>query len=305
VAAVDMGSNSVRLLVADVVDGRLEEVRRLLRITRLGQGVDRERRLGAEPMERTLAVVREYADLARRDGATTSLLTGTSAVRDATNGRAFLDRLTRETGFPARLLSGTEEARTAFRGVTAGRGPLAAATAVVDVGGGSTEVVVGDASGFRSGVSVDAGAVRTTERWLVEGPVDAARLSAAREGLRVLFLTRVPDASRAVDGGIAVAGTATTLAAVDLGLATYDGTRIHGHVLPRGRIEELLDRLAPLDIPERRLVPGMEPGRAPTIVGGALCLLAAIDRLDLTEVEISDRDILHGVAAIAAGLFEP
>ena len=300
-----MGSNSVRLLVADIVDGELREVRRMLRITRLAEGVDRERRLGVEPMERTLAAVREYADLARLDGATRRLLTGTSAVRDAANGREFLERLTRETGFPTRLLAGVAEARTAFRGVTTGRGPLTAATAVIDVGGGSTEVVVGDADGFRSGVSVDAGAVRTTERWLVEGPVDGARGRTARAALAALFADRVPDLDRDVAAGIAVAGTATTLAAVDLALPAYDGARIHGHVLSRARIGELLDRLAPLDIPARRAVPGMEPDRAPTIVGGALCLAAAVDRLGLDAVEISDRDILHGVALIAAGLFEP
>jgi exopolyphosphatase/guanosine-5'-triphosphate,3'-diphosphate pyrophosphatase len=178
-------------------------------------------------------------------------------------------------------------------------------TAVIDVGGGSTEVVVGDGTGFRSGVSVDAGAVRTTERWLVEGPVEPTRLEAARAALATLFAARVPDAALDVAGGMAVAGTATTLAAVDLGLPEYDGSRIHGHVLTRRRIEELLDRLAPLDIPARQAVPGMEPARAPTIVGGTLCLAAAVDRLGLDAVEISDRDILHGVALIAAGLFEP
>lgn len=298
VAVVDMGTNSTRLLVADVAGhDRLVEVHRILEITRLGAGVDRDRRLRDDAIERTLTVVRRYREIADAHGAATRLATATSAVRDATNGAGFLARLTAETGFPTRLLPGEEEARLTRLGVLAGRAPIAGVVAIVDVGGGSTEVSVGPGRA----VSLDAGCVRATERWLAEDAVSPVLQARATAALRDLFATGVPDAWLPVDRGIAVAGTATTVAALDLGLPADDAERIHGHVLTRATIAAQRERLAPLTADERRAIPAIEPGRAPVIVGGILVLEAALDRLGLTAVEVSERDILHGIALSAAG----
>jgi exopolyphosphatase/guanosine-5'-triphosphate,3'-diphosphate pyrophosphatase len=298
VAVVDMGTNSTRLLVADVAGPEaLVEVERILEITRLGAGVDRDRRLRDDAIERTLTVVRRYRSIADSHGAETRLATATSAVRDASNGGEFLRLLERETGFATRLLPGEEEARLTRLGVLAGRPPIAGAVAIVDVGGGSTEVSVGPGKA----VSLDAGCVRATERWLAEDAVSPALQARAAEALRDLFATGVPDAWLPVDRGIAVAGTATTIAALDLGLEAYDAERIHGHVLTRRAIAEQRRRLAPLTAAQRREIGAIEPGRAPVIVGGILVLEAALDRLELAEVEVSERDILHGIALVAAG----
>jgi exopolyphosphatase/guanosine-5'-triphosphate,3'-diphosphate pyrophosphatase len=298
VAVVDMGTNSTRLLVADVSGpDELTEVERILEITRLGAGVDRDRRLADDAIDRTLTVVRRYGEIASAHGAEVRLATATSAVRDAANGAEFLARLEAETGFPTRLLPGEEEARLTRLGVLAGRSPLAGVVAIVDVGGGSTEVSVGSGRA----VSLDAGCVRATERWLAEDAVSPAQQEHAGAELRDLFATGVPDAWLPVGRGIAVAGTATTIAALDLGLAAYDAERIHGHVLTRQAIAAQRARLAPLTAAERRAIGAIEPGRAPVIVGGILVLEAALERLGLAEVEVSERDILHGIALLAAG----
>jgi exopolyphosphatase/guanosine-5'-triphosphate,3'-diphosphate pyrophosphatase len=298
VAAVDIGTNSTRLLVADVADGRLDEVVRLLQITRLGQGVDAASALAPQAMERTLVVLRGYAELAAEHGAASGLATATSAVRDAANGREFLARVTAETGFATRLLQGAEEARTTFAGVLCGRPPTPGRLAVVDVGGGSTEVAIGVDGVLVSATSIDAGCVRATERWVGEGRVDRDRLATARAALERLFEVVEPGA---VDACIAVAGTATTLAALDLELPAYEPDRIHGHVLTRAAVAAWLDRLAAMTLPERAALPVMAPGRAPVIVGGTVVLLTALDRLGVDACEVSERDILHGIALLAAG----
>ena len=298
VAVVDMGTNSTRLLIADVTGpGELSEVQRVLEITRLGAGVDRTRRLADDAIGRTMTVVRRYRELADAQGAQVRLATATSAVRDAANGAGFLVRLEAETGFDARILPGAEEARLTRLGVLAGRPPIGGDVAIVDVGGGSTEVSVGPGRT----VSLDAGCVRATERWLAEDAVPLALQRHAAAELRALFAAGVPAAWLPVDHGIAVAGTATTVAALDLGLAGYDAELIHGHVLTRQAIAAQRERLAPLTAAERRAIGAVEPGRAPVIVGGILVLEAALDRLGLDEVEVSERDLLHGIALLAGG----
>jgi exopolyphosphatase/guanosine-5'-triphosphate,3'-diphosphate pyrophosphatase len=293
-----MGTNSTRLLVADVRGpGDLTEVERILEITRLGAGVDRNRRLADDAIDRTLTVVRRYREIAGSHGAQVRLATATSAVRDSANGPEFLARLQAETGFEARLLPGEEEARLTRLGVLAGRPPIEGDVAIIDVGGGSTEVSVGPGRA----VSLDAGCVRATERWLAEDAVSPALQQRAVAELRALFAAGVPDTWLPVDRGIAVAGTATTIAALDLGLEAYDAERIHGHVLTRAAIAAQRERLAPLSADERRAIGAIEPGRAPVIVGGILVLEAALDRLGLAEVEVSERDILHGIALLAGG----
>src|SRR5918995_6013311 len=225
VAALDLGTNTTRLLVADVVDGRVEEVERRLTITRLGEGVDRRRRLLPLPIARVRNCLADYRRAAESLGAERTLAVATIAVRDAENGEAFLGEIEWSYGFATRLLSGAEEALLTLRGVTAGR-LLGPGTLVVDVGGGSTELVVGGPEGVDFHVSLDAGCVRMTERFLASDPPATAELDACAAAVRALLAERVPDAVRgSVRAGIGVAGTVTTLAALDLGLAEWDPER--------------------------------------------------------------------------------
>jgi exopolyphosphatase/guanosine-5'-triphosphate,3'-diphosphate pyrophosphatase len=286
VAAVDLGTNSTRLLVADVVEGRLEEVARDLRITRLGEGVDSRRRLLPVPVARVRNVLTDFRRELERLGAERTLAVATSAVRDAENGEAFLGEIEWSYGFSTRLLSGDEEARLTWRGVTAGR-PLDGGVLVVDIGGGSTELVT--AGGHES---VDVGCVRLTERF----GEDVAAID--DHVMRAL----PPFEPRSAIG---VAGTVTSLAALDLGLVEYDPERVHGHVLTAAAVDAQLARLASLPLDERRLLPGLEPERAPVIVAGAAILRAVLRRYGLDAVEASEHDLLHGAALVAAELPEP
>ncbi len=291
VAAVDLGTNSTRLLVADVEGESVEEVVRRLQITRLGEGVDGRRRLLPLPIARTRNCLTEYRREIDRLGAERTLAVATSAVRDAENGEAFLGEVEWSYGFTTRLLSGDEEAQLTFRGVTAGRS-VDPRTVVVDIGGGSTELVVGGPNGLTSHVSLELGCVRLTERF---GDDRAALAAHVRSVL--------PDLD--VSHAIGVAGTVTSLAALDLGLVDYDPERIHGHALSRQAIEEQLERLAELSLDERRNVPGLEPERAPVIVAGAVILDEIVRRYGLDAIEASEHDILHGAAIEAAQLPEP
>jgi len=290
VAAVDLGTNSTRLLVADVEGERVEEVVRRLQITRLGEGVDRRRRLLPLPIARARNCLTEYRREIDSLSAERTLAVATSAVRDAENGEAFLGEVEWSYGFTTRLLSGDEEAQLMFRGVTAGR-TVEPRTVVVDIGGGSTELVVGGPDGLSSHVSLALGCVRLTERF---GEDRAALAAHVRSVL--------PDLD--VSSGIGVAGTVTSLAALDLGLVDYDPESIHGHVLSSQAIEEQLERLAALSPEERRNVPGLEPERAPVIVAGAAILDEIVRHYGLGAIEVSERDILHGAAIEAARLPE-
>lgn len=295
VAAVDLGTNSTRLLVADVADGRISEVVRRLRITRLGEGVDEHRRLQDAPLARVRSVLDEYRRELEALGAVRALLVATSAVRDAANGAAFLEELERDYGFVARLLGGDDEALLTFRGVTAGRF-LAGETLVVDVGGGSTELVVGGPDGVSFHASLNVGCVRMTERFLISDPPSASELDACAAHVCSLL----PElGARAALG---VAGTVTTLASLDLGLAEYDPERIHGHVLTRAAVERELELLGSLPLARRRVLPGLEPARAPVIVAGVVIVREVMARYALEELEASERDILHGAALAAADL---
>jgi exopolyphosphatase / guanosine-5'-triphosphate,3'-diphosphate pyrophosphatase len=305
VAAVDLGSNSTRLLVADVDDGRLTEVERRLTITRLGEGVDSRRRLLPLPIARTRNSLTDYRRRVEELGAARTLTVATSAVRDAENGEAFLGEIEWSYGFVTRLLSGDDEALMTFRGVSAGRA-LEPGTLVVDVGGGSTELIEGgpDGVGFRA--SLDLGCVRLTERYLPSDPPDARELDACATAVHALLAERVPDEVRArVRQAIGVAGTVTTLAALDLGLVEYDPERVHGHHVASDAVELELRRLAALPLEQRRRVPGLEPERAPVIVAGTSIVREVLSFFQLGEIEASERDLLHGAALAAAELPEP
>ena len=283
VAAVDLGSNTTRLLVGRVEDGRVDELHRETRITRLGEGVDSRRRLLPLPIARVRNVLTDYRRTAESLGADRTLLVATSAVRDAENGEAFLGEIEWSYGFATQLLSGDEEAELTRRGV----GELAAATLLVDIGGGSTELVL---DGFRT--SLPLGSVRFTERHGedVEATVEAAR---------ALLPELEPESA------VGVAATITTLAALDLGLEEYDRARVHGHVLTRDGAHAQLERLAALPLEERRRVPALDPERAPVIVAGGAILLAILDAYGLESMRVSERDLLDGAALAAAELPEP
>jgi exopolyphosphatase/guanosine-5'-triphosphate,3'-diphosphate pyrophosphatase len=301
IAVVDLGSNSTRLLVANVEDGRVEELDRRTNITRLGQGVDATNRLAGEAMERVFAVVAEYRESIDRLGAERTVAVATSAVRDAENDGEFRATLLDRYGIDARTISGDEEARLTFQGATASRA-LGASTVVIDIGGGSTELVVGRAGGEPDfHVSTQAGSVRQTERHLPSDPPTAGEVAALRAEVRGIIEAAVPeDVRRSVEHGIAVAGTATSFAAIDQRLEPYDPERVDGYVLTLDAAERILSMLGALPVEERREVPGLHPGRAPTIVAGAGILVEAIAAFGLTEVEIAEADILHGAALAEA-----
>jgi exopolyphosphatase/guanosine-5'-triphosphate,3'-diphosphate pyrophosphatase len=299
VAAVDLGTNSTRLLVADVEGERLEEVVRRLTITRLGEGVDARRRLLPVPIMRVRNCLTDYRRELEEHGATRTLAIATSAVRDAENGEAFLGEIEWSYGFTTRLLNGTEEAAMMVRGVTAGRSSVED-TLIVDIGGGSTELVVTSNGAVPSAsISLDVGCVRLTERFLGSDPPTRPELAAAGAYVRSLL---PPYEARSAIG---VAGTVTTLATLDLGLDEYDPERTHGHRIPRHSVEDELQRLAAMTLEERLQLPGIEPGRASVIVAGLVVLREILDAFDLDEIEVSERDILHGAAFAAAELPEP
>ena len=293
VGAIDLGTNSTRLLVGDVADGRITEIVRLLAITRLGEGVAETHELRQSAIARVLAVLDGYAAEARALGAEHVLAVATSAVRDAANGPAFLAGLGERYGWETRLLDGEEEAATMFAGVTSDRA-LAPGTLLVDIGGGSTELLVGGPGGISFSTSLQAGCVRLTERFLATDPPADDELEAAAAHVRGLL------PALAVESAIGVAGTITTVAAIDLGLETYDPARIHGHPIARGTVEAVLERLASLPLPGRERVPGLEPARAPVIVAGLVVLRETMERYGLDAIEASERDIIHGVALAAA-----
>ena len=283
VAAVDLGSNTTRLLVGRVEDGRIDELHRETRITRLGEGVDSRRRLLPLPIARVRNVLTDYRRTAESLGADRTLLVATSAVRDADNGEAFLGEIEWSYGFATQLLSGDEEAELTRRGV----GELGSSTLLVDIGGGSTELVLG---GFRT--SLPLGSVRFTERY-------GEDVQASMDAARALLPELQPESA------VGVAATITTLAALDLGLPEYDHSRVHGHVLTRDGARAQLERLAALPLEERRRVPALEPERAHVIVAGASILVAILDAYGLDSIRVSERDLLDGAALAAAELPEP
>jgi exopolyphosphatase/guanosine-5'-triphosphate,3'-diphosphate pyrophosphatase len=299
VAAIDLGTNTTRLLVADVADGRVDEVEARTEITRLGEGVDSRRRLLPVPIARTRNVLSDYRRRLEALGAERALAVATSAIRDAENGDAFLGEVEWSYGFTTRLVGGDEEAELAFRGVTSDRG-LDRPTLVLDVGGGSTELVVAGPEGVRSRQSVDIGSVRLTERFLHSDPPTAREFAACAGHAR-----RALPGSLDVEEAIGVAGTVTSLAAIDLELDVYDRTALHGHRLALETIEREIVRLAELPLAERMRVRGLHPDRAPVIVAGGIIVREALVVLGLAGLRVSERDILHGIALEAAKLPEP
>jgi exopolyphosphatase/guanosine-5'-triphosphate,3'-diphosphate pyrophosphatase len=297
VAAVDIGTNSVRLLVAERDGGgQLHRIERLMRITRLGQGVDASHRLAPEAIERTLAVLREYRDVIDRLGVDRVRATATSAARDAGNGAAFIEPATDVLGCAPEVLSGDEEGALSFRGATAELDAADGPFLVVDIGGGSTEFTFGSTS-LDAVLSCDIGCVRLTEKFLHHDPPEPDELA------QCLSLTEVylHDVAREVAAPgdpktfVGLAGTITTVAAVEQGLATYDREKIHHFRLTRAAAEDVFRTLATESREQRLGNPGLEPERADVIVGGTCVLVEIMRYYGFDECLVSEADILDGL----------
>ena len=299
VAIVDIGSNSVRLLIAEKTEGgEISELDRQAHVTRLGQGVDTSNRLADEAMERTYTVLADYAQRIDAHDCDTRIAVLTSAVRDSDNGQEFAQTIERRYGLTPHVLKGDEEARLTYLGATSERDPDdTTPTLVLDIGGGSTELIVGAGPEVRFRVSTQAGVVRQTERHLPDDPPTEAQMDALAQDVRGILADNVPEELRtAVKRGIAVAGTATSLAAIAQQLDPYDPEKVHGYEVSTAECERILGELSEMTLDQRREVPGLHPDRAPTIIAGVLIFEEVVQLFGLTEIEVSEHDILRGAA---------
>jgi exopolyphosphatase / guanosine-5'-triphosphate,3'-diphosphate pyrophosphatase len=327
IAVIDIGTNSTRLLVADVEAGAVVELERRTVVTRLGEGVDATGRLSDAAMARVKETLEAYREVIDRLGATRIEAVATSAMRDADNGPEFRKQLRERFEIDARTISGDEEARLTFLGATTARVPASGAAdreaprrggaagggqeggdsdalvMVIDIGGGSTEYVAGRQGGDADfHASTRMGSVRHSERFLESDPPAHDELTALSADVQQVVKDAVPaEVREGIERFIAVAGTATSLAAIDQELDPYDPDKVHGYHLSLAACERMLAMLAALPLDKRRDVTGLHPDRAPTIVAGAVILAESIRAFGLDAAEISEADILHGVALDAAG----
>jgi exopolyphosphatase / guanosine-5'-triphosphate,3'-diphosphate pyrophosphatase len=307
---IDIGSNSTRLLIADAdaASGTVVEVLRRSVVTRLGAGLDRSGALSQAGMDRVLAVLARYRDDMLEHDAQTNLAVLTEAVRRASNGGQFAQRVHDQFQLNARVLTGDQEALLTFLGATfEGRDGVRAGasepTVVIDIGGASTEFVVGRAARAGFHVSLPVGVVRMSERHIGHDPPTEAEVDAIAQDARSAFAAGVPERERErVREGIAVAGTATSAAAIDQALEPYDPDRVHGYVLSPQTVEGLVARTAAMTEAQRRALAGLEPGRAPTIVAGLVILSEAMRSFALRRVTVSEHDILFGGVLQLAGM---
>jgi exopolyphosphatase / guanosine-5'-triphosphate,3'-diphosphate pyrophosphatase len=294
VGVVDIGTNSTRLLVAEVRDVEVEALDRRSTVTRLGQGVDASGRLAEEAVARVHAALAEYRRSLDEHEVERTVAVLTSAVRDAANGPDFVAGVRDGFGLDARTIPGEEEARLTFLGATSGRDenePLV----VIDIGGGSTELVLGRARDVSFSVSTQVGVVRHTERHIADDPPLPEQIATLARDVRETFERDVPAELRGRPvSAVAVAGTATSLAAIDLALDPYDPEAVEGHELSLSRCGEILDQLAAMPNDTRREVIGLHPDRAPTIVAGVVILREALLLFGLDRVSVSDHDLLYG-----------
>jgi exopolyphosphatase / guanosine-5'-triphosphate,3'-diphosphate pyrophosphatase len=303
VAVVDIGTNSTRLYIADVDEhAKVRDLLRRSEVTRLGEGVDRDGGLTSQAMARVFATLDEYRQAIAKHRCQANLAVLTSAVRDASNGAEFTDQVSNEYGLDAHILSGDEEASMTFLGAMSNRPPSPDPTVVIDVGGGSTELIIGTNLAATFHTSLQAGVVRMSERHIHSDPPSPAELQDLAQDTHTIFMASLPrDRRTSVKQGIAVAGTATSAAAIDQELDPYDPNRVHGYTLQLATIELLLARLADMNETRRRQVTGLHPDRAPTIVAGMILLGEALQAFGLDQVEVSEHDILQGGALRLAG----
>lgn len=296
VAAVDCGTNSVRLLIADVDGMTKADVHREMRVVRLGQGVDRTGELAPEALERTRLALVDYAVTCRALGVERTRMVATSATRDARNRSDFSEMVLAALGVAAEVVTGQEEAALSFDGATRDLDPAEGPFLVMDVGGGSTELVLGTGSVLAAS-SVDVGCVRLTERHFADDPPTPAQVAAAEADIdAALDLVRQDVPVSRTRTAIGLAGSVTTVAALALGLQGYDAGRIHLSRIAAVDIAAVSQRLLTMTRSERASLPVMHPGRVDVIAAGALVLAVLVDRLGLSEVLVSEADILDGIA---------
>jgi exopolyphosphatase/guanosine-5'-triphosphate,3'-diphosphate pyrophosphatase len=302
VAIIDIGTNSTRLLVAEVAahGSGLHELVRDSRVTRLGRGVDTAGQLSLEAIEDVCAAISDYLEMAAEHDPEETVALATSAVRDASNGDAFLAELRERFALNGRVIDGLEEARLTFGGATCGR-PTGVRTLVCDIGGGSTELIVGAEGEPQFHESLQLGVVRQSERFLTGDPPGSGELEVLADAVGAdLAACRARLAGPSPAQGIAVAGTATSLAAIELDLEPYDASSVEGHVLEIEALQRQLARLASMPLAERREVRGLQPDRAPTIVTGVVILISMMRAFGFDRVEVSEQDILWGAALASA-----
>jgi len=296
-ATIDIGTNSVLLLVADSEGGALRPVLERATVTRLGEGVDRNRRLLDAACARTLACLADYAQQLRALGVNRLDAVGTSAMRDAVGGQEFVARAAEILGIAPRVIDGNEEARLTFAGALSGL-PQPGKVTVFDIGGGSTEIIVGTSSAnarqIASAISLNIGSVRLFERHVQTDPPTAEEMRRVEQDVALALA----DAPKPEPGAtlVGVAGTVTQLAALELELLRYDAARVHGYTLTLSAVERLATRLASLDLAQRRALPGMEPARADVLIVGSAIARAVLQWSGATELVVSDRGVRWGLA---------
>lgn len=297
-ATIDLGSNTVRYLLVDVDTGAgWHVVDQDQRVTRLGQGLAASGRLGEVPMARTASAVIEYAERARRLGVTGVHLVATSAVRESANGREFVAGLERASGAAARIVSGEDEARLTVRGVLAGLSGLVPPLIVFDIGGGSTEFILCRDAGVVAATSLRLGVVPLAERYPFPDAVDPDRYEELESAVRDQLARELPPVIAGADLGtlVGTAGTATTLAALDLGLDVYDPGRVQGHRLTRAAVAVQVRRLSALTVEGRAALPCLEPGRADLIMPGVAIVVATMKQLHADAMVVSDWGLREGI----------
>jgi exopolyphosphatase/guanosine-5'-triphosphate,3'-diphosphate pyrophosphatase len=297
VAAIDCGTNSIRLLIADVVDGVVSDVAREMEIVRLGEGVDRTGAFSDAALERTFAALDVFANKIEAAGAAAVRMVATSATRDAANRDLFVAGVRARLGRDPDVVSGDDEAALSFAGATAGLHAVAAPYLVCDIGGGSTEFVLGDDGGARVARSVDIGCVRMTERHLHEDPPTEAQVAAAVADIDAA-IARAGEVVPLHDAAtlIGLAGSVTTVAAIALGLPSYDPDRIHHARIDVAAVNDVTERLLRMPRAQRAALPVMHPGRVDVIGAGALVLARVMAAGQFSEVLVSEHDILDGIA---------
>jgi len=296
-AAIDIGTNSTLLLIARQEGGRLEPVANRVEITRLGQGVDKTGRLHPEAMDRTFSVLAEYAEICRKYQAEPVLIGGTSALRDAANGQDFLDRVRNELDWEIRILTGDDEARITYTATRHEFGDLAGRFLVMDIGGGSTEFIYGNKKEASFAVSVNIGSVRLTEQFIAGDPPADSDLGQIREHVRAQLEKEMgrPDITPDDTTLIGVAGTVTTLLAVEKEMDEYVPEQIHRQPLTFRQVENLLARFASLPYDRRKDLPGLHPRRADVIIAGTAILLETMDVFGFPRLLVSDRGVRYGL----------
>lgn len=296
IAVIDTGTNSTRLLIAETGTDGIHEVMRQTEITRLGQGVDDKGRLSDEAKERVHQCLIRYAAIIGELGAERAMIIATSSIRDAADGRAFLRSQAESLGFDGVLLTGELEAELSFAGGTMDM-EKDAKTMLFDIGGGSTEIVLGRGESIEYSISLNLGCVRLKERYLKTDPLADSEMAAAADFIEAeLQNTNVIDHLEGLQQAIAVAGTVTTLAAIDMGLETYDRDLIHNYKLSRTRIDRLTAELAAMSLEQRMMIPVMEKGRADVIAAGSLIVSGLLKFTGTDEFAVSEHDILDGTA---------